>query len=370
MDEFYDTRGVPSSSILEVVSIVLSYSVLSSYFERRIVFVATASVALIQNARLVVYSNIRLWHLVLLAEIAWYARASSKRRKRADELDSFRTSTFALTAVCILAVDFPSFPRAYAKSHLYGTSLMDVGIGCVVVSSAWTSSKSTRKRLMKSGFCFVLGCLRPLGLWLMNQPPSPAAEYGKHWNFFITLAIVFFVDATTTARWSHVIVCFALVSYAEWNALYTHSSQSFWTENASGIVSTIGCVGLRALVTVWGSPSRATLVGMWLVVAATHESCSRRLVNFQYAWWTLTLACTHREFTSRLRRSATDASLSRNAMMLFMVANVFTGAINRVVETRTFSNASSFFVVATYAWICISIVMLRDSFTQKRNDRL
>ena len=44
-------------------------------------------------------------------------------------ISCFRVVNSAFTAVAILAVDFPLFPRRYAKTELYGTGAMDYGVG-------------------------------------------------------------------------------------------------------------------------------------------------------------------------------------------------------------------------------------------------
>ena len=44
-----------------------------------------------------------------------------------------------VTILAILAVDFRIFPRRFAKTETFGISLMDIGVGTFIVSSAVTS---------------------------------------------------------------------------------------------------------------------------------------------------------------------------------------------------------------------------------------
>lgn len=52
---------------------------------------------------------------------------------------AFKGAAMFLTCFAILAVDFPCFDRAYAKTESFGISLMDLGVGLFVFSSGITS---------------------------------------------------------------------------------------------------------------------------------------------------------------------------------------------------------------------------------------
>ncbi|KAK6046346.1 hypothetical protein COOONC_16149, partial [Cooperia oncophora] len=51
----------------------------------------------------------------------------------------FRASMLVSVAVAILGVDFPVFPRRFAKTEKYGHSLMDVGVAGFIFAMAIAS---------------------------------------------------------------------------------------------------------------------------------------------------------------------------------------------------------------------------------------
>lgn len=126
----------------------------------------------------------------------------------------YRGSLMLVTCVAILAVDFPVFPRRFAKVENWGTSLMDMGVGSFVFSSGVVSARPLVKQQL-------LRLLLPRDA--PSPVPSPAArlraamrtalpllalglvrlaivkgvdyaehvtEYGVHWNFFFTLGLL------------------------------------------------------------------------------------------------------------------------------------------------------------------------------------
>ena len=154
-----------------------------------------------------------------------------------------------LTLICILAVDFPIFPRRMAKTETYGISLMDIGIGLFIICSGITStycrahdrvcscvecsastpleqvpnrrSNSTKtswglngtkvaakylsllcswvgiggvdlRHIVQRVIVLMLGIGRYLILTALNYHVH-VSEYGAHWNFFVSLFAVWSV---------------------------------------------------------------------------------------------------------------------------------------------------------------------------------
>lgn len=99
-----------------------------------------------------------------------------------------------ITCICILAVDFKIFPRRYAKTETYGTSLMDVGVGAFVFANSFVSRQARgistmglRSALSSTSPLLFLGFARLVSTTGVDYQVH-VGEYGVHWNFFFTLA--------------------------------------------------------------------------------------------------------------------------------------------------------------------------------------
>lgn len=121
--------------------------------------------------------------------------------KRPAYISVVRATINIITAVCILAVDFKSFPRKLAKTETFGFGLMDTGVGLFVFANAviapelYKAPQGNRLTFTKlqsilwnCSPLFVLGLARFVVVNEIDYQQH-ISEYGVHWNFFLTLAV-------------------------------------------------------------------------------------------------------------------------------------------------------------------------------------
>ncbi|KDQ51682.1 hypothetical protein JAAARDRAFT_163439 [Jaapia argillacea MUCL 33604] len=119
-------------------------------------------------------------------------------------LTVYRAHMMIMTILSILAVDFPVFPRSLAKCETFGVSIMDLGVGSFVFSQGVVSAIPLLKDpaylytplvpkatlvIRKTLPVLLLGLVRVI-LVKGTDYPEHVSEYGAHWNFFITLALL------------------------------------------------------------------------------------------------------------------------------------------------------------------------------------
>ncbi|XP_072519119.1 phosphatidylinositol-glycan biosynthesis class W protein [Salminus brasiliensis] len=249
---------------------------------------------------------------------------------RVPFVTAFRVLVNVKTAISILAVDFSVFPRRYAKTETYGTGVMDFGVGAYVMANALVCPEARGKKIQGSKFRYVVKQVLSvwplvlLGLVRLASVKSTGyhehvSEYGIHWNFFFTLAIVRVVASALLSVFpiSSSWLIALLISGVYQVVLETTDLKSFIIQNSErttfleanreGIFSVVGYVAVymagvqvglylmrpRNLVKDWILVVRNLLLGsfgLWLVlyVCQTYvEPVSRRMANLSFCIWTV-----------------------------------------------------------------------------------
>uniref|UniRef100_A0A1I7UGX2 Phosphatidylinositol-glycan biosynthesis class W protein n=1 Tax=Caenorhabditis tropicalis TaxID=1561998 RepID=A0A1I7UGX2_9PELO len=176
---------------------LLSMTVLSNHLNLLTTVLSLISTVLL----LFVLFEASEYHLTRNLRQAW-SRIVEEQHRPTKFVTYFRSLTMIVVTVAILAVDFPVFPRKYAKTERFGHSMMDVGVAAFVfqaalgsrmaksASSGRTLASHTRPWYLSSTFLlFALGFGRAIVLELIGYPQH-VTEYGIHWNFFFTMAAI------------------------------------------------------------------------------------------------------------------------------------------------------------------------------------
>ncbi|KAJ0777791.1 putative phosphatidylinositol anchor biosynthesis protein PIGW/GWT1 [Helianthus annuus] len=170
-------------------------------------------------------------------------------------VSSYRVSMMLITCICILAVDFKIFPRRYAKTETYGTSVMDTGVGAFVFANSFVSRQARgvstmglRSALSSTSPLLVLGFARLVTTTGVDYQVH-VGEYGVHWNFFFTLAGVAVLTSivNVSPKYCGLVGSLVLIGYQVWlmNGLnsYLLSAErgtDIISQNKEGIYSIFG----------------------------------------------------------------------------------------------------------------------------------
>ncbi|XP_072266224.1 phosphatidylinositol-glycan biosynthesis class W protein [Pyxicephalus adspersus] len=238
-----------------------------------------------------------------------------------------------LTSVAILGVDFPVFPRRYAKTETYGTGVMDIGVGCFIFGNALVSPEartqekvkythflSVKKQIFSIWPLIVLGLARFISVKAVDYQEH-VTEYGVHWNFFFTLAVVrvlssllltlvppqkiWLVASTIIIGYQLFLEVTDLKTFILYGSDGRGTRNGFLNANREGVFSVIGYVGIylvgvqvglyvlkkRVLVKEWIRPFCSLVVLSFVLLISTIlfqvyvEPVSRRMANLPFCIW-------------------------------------------------------------------------------------
>ena len=105
------------------------------------------------------------WKKVRAKSLGWTSEEQGgKEGNKYPFLTNFRGMITYLTVFTILAIDFPIFPRRFAKTKKYGMSLMDIGTASFIFSNGIVApeAKNRRSSIKKA----VISCIPLLVLGL------------------------------------------------------------------------------------------------------------------------------------------------------------------------------------------------------------
>ncbi len=316
---------------------------------------------------------------------------------RLPALVQLRAIVALQTVFCILAVDFSAvFPAEHAKTTSLGAggvlvyqspSVMDFGTAGIVLTGALV--RRTRSgggggagRARRTVTLVALGALRALAITLFGVG-APESEMGRHWNFFLTLACVHEAvprlaptSAVRALGLGLAILCahqLALSHGGLARIVADAPREGLVSANKEGLISLPGYVALALVGDALGSLFRRqpTLHG-WLNVCqrvaaasalswvATFAAASlwqppcARLCNLSYALWSvalillLALLCVIGSLVSKPPPPRDLCAVNSSPLTVFVAANLLTGAINLLIETKSVGGGLSLAVLTAY----------------------
>lgn len=314
-------------------------------------------------------------------------------------LTILRASILLSTVICILAVDFQRwFPDRFAKSLHFGATLMDVGVGAVVYTGGLSAGRSVHRHrgllhVLKSTVPLLLLGFGRVALIQVSGYHRVVSEYGVHWNFFVTLSLLPLVlyailKVSSVSFLPLVALVFGglyqlVLSSTDLQAYLLddrHARLGLFSQNKEGIFSCIGyaCIYLFAAYIgfgVFAHRSRKALAIRLLCCMLISYSgyytlkhygifASRRMANLPYVLWVAAFSTTHHLLLLIFESSFASAAhilaaISHNQLVLFLAANLLTGAVNLLVSPKDAGGAVTIAVMAGYSvGLCLFAVLL------------
>ncbi|KAI3522641.1 hypothetical protein L1887_00584 [Cichorium endivia] len=315
-----------------------------------------------------------------------------------ESVSSYRVSVMLITCICILAVDFNIFPRRYAKTETYGTSLMDLGVGAFVFGNSLVSRQARgistmglKSALSSTSPLLVLGFGRLVFTSGVDYQVH-VGEYGVHWNFFFTLAGVAVLTSiiNISPNYCGLVGSLVLIGYQVClnSGLNTYllsekRGTDIISQNKEGIYSIFGYWGMHLIGVNLGhnllfcnNAKKSARKRVWmlilffwcltLILDSYVERPSRRMCNLTYVSFILasnlqTLGIIMlSDFISGGKVSILEQAISRNLLAFFIVANLLTGLVNLSINTLFVSPFMALLILIGYGFIICCVVGFAD----------
>ncbi|KAJ1968642.1 Glucosaminyl phosphatidylinositol (GlcN-PI) nositol acylation protein [Dispira parvispora] len=346
-------------------------------------------------------------------------RPNGSSTSRKAYISGYRAFLMLATCVSILAVDFPIFPRSYAKVETFGISVMDVGVGSFVFSAGivaarhynprlgWSFGRELIQSAKNSWFLVLLGIGRLLSVKGIEYQEH-VTEYGVHWNFFFTLSVLP-ISVTLLRRispnpWVNTVILGVgyqcLLSYTNLQQFILYAPRvDLVSMNREGLFGFFGYLSLYFMGVAIGqivfsdSPAPThrfhksiQLVGLTVALlclfAGVHYGLgipiSRRLLNISYI---LCVAMLNVMFLTPFQIAETlinarigvsepidhDSNIpwlfnafNRYSLSAFLVANILTGVLNMSIKTLYVEDTKAIVILAVYMLVVLLYAALRD----------
>ncbi|XP_015903704.2 phosphatidylinositol-glycan biosynthesis class W protein [Parasteatoda tepidariorum] len=410
IEVFLVTFFVPASSLLMLIISSIFYS------DKIFVYLEVVILNVVLLLILTSFSDhlllLFIIYIILLAFAFWFAfhkftfrEINLKIKDWAKEKDvnrsyigDYRGHLLLATSICILAVDFRIFPSKFAKTEMFGWSVMDAGVGSFVLLHGLCSAhgkqlkENSMKKCFKTSFpLLILGFLR-LALTTSVGYHKVVQEYGIHWNFFFTLAFtkvmcssilaIFKVNAGLLAVIIVIIHQFLLTKLGLSDFVSSPERRNLLEANKEGICSLLGFVslyffGVQLGHVAWGKKDYCYLLvklcclGLcgWILMLIFHENCqhvSRRMANLSYCIWIVSLTSLQislhlchflivdiikKLLKVKLHENLLWNVLNYNGLFYFLLANLMTGLVNITINTADTSNSKSLCILFMYLTI-------------------
>ncbi|CAG2178339.1 unnamed protein product [Oppiella nova] len=283
-----------------------------------------------------------------------------------------------MTCVCIaiLAVDFRIFSRRFAKTEIYGFSLMDVGVGSFIAINGGFSPESRlggsdpknkafllfKKTFYSTIPLIVLGFQRLIAVKSLEYHEH-ITEYGLHWNFFFTLGL------------TKICLNCGLSEFIQ-----NDYRIGLFAANKEGILSLLGNISLHQIKLWFKLAVQLFILSLIFIILMdlSHnyiENTSRREVNLSFVFWMIALnsifiglefaiqALIHclqhlNVFSSdESHRSIIFSAVGYSGMLLFLVSNLLTGLVNFTIDTISCSDLTAFAIILTYSLVLCFIAI-------------